>query len=38
MNVLASVVFSKSTYMKNTIISRTFGDLKEEYEVALVLS
>ena len=32
MTVLGSVVFNKSTYMKNTIISRTFGDVKEEYE------
>jgi len=28
-----SIVFNKSTYMKNTILSRTIGDMKEEYNV-----
>lgn len=35
MEVLLSIVFNKSTYMKNTIMSRTQGDMKEDYEVKL---
>ena len=27
----AGIVFNKSTYMKNTIISKTLTDLKDEY-------
>jgi hypothetical protein len=33
MTVEVGIVFSKSTYMKNTIISRTLGDMKEDYLV-----
>lgn len=29
-----SIVFNKSTYMKNTILSRTILDMKEEYNVS----
>lgn len=28
-----SIVFNKSTYMKNTILSKTIVDMKEEYNV-----
>jgi len=28
-----AIVFNKATYMKNTILSRTFEDLKEDYKV-----
>lgn len=33
MTIETAIIFNKSTYMKGTILSRTFGDLKEEYEV-----
>jgi len=32
-----NIVFNKSTYMKGTILSRTIGDMKEEYNVSLDL-
>lgn len=37
MTVEVGIVFSKSTYMKNTIISRTLGDMKEDYLVKFCL-
>ena len=33
MTTFSSVVFNKSTYMKNTIASKTFTDFKDEYDV-----
>jgi hypothetical protein len=33
MSVDLSVVFNKPTYIKNTILSRTIGDMKEDYNV-----
>ena len=32
LKIFASVVFTKSTMMKGTIISKTMGGLKEDYE------
>lgn len=31
MEVLLSILFNKSTYMKGTILSRTQGDMKGDY-------
>ena len=33
MTTFSSVVFNKSTYMKNTIVTKTFADFKDEYDV-----
>lgn len=33
-----AIVFNKSTYMKGTIIARTYNDLKEEYEVFIIVN
>lgn len=35
--VKAMVVFNKHTYMKGTIISKTFKDFAEDYKVILLL-
>ncbi len=34
-NCSSAIVFNKGTYMKNTILTRTFGDLKEDYIVQI---
>lgn len=36
-NCSSAVVFNKSTYMKNTILTRSFADLKEDYIVIIHL-
>ena len=33
-----SIIFNKGTVMKNTILTRTFADLKEDYIVKILLS
>lgn len=37
MSVDMSIVFNKSTYMKNTILSKTITDMKEDYNVSIPL-
>jgi len=37
MLVEVGIVFSKSTYMKNKILSRTYSDMKEDYLVIFIL-
>ena len=32
-----SIVFNKSTYMKNTILSRTIVDMKEDFNVIFIM-
>ena len=37
MSVEVNVVFNKSTYMKGTILGRTFPDVKEDYNVSFCI-